>query len=612
MTLPSSPPPSHGDEPLLQPAYRRPRRRRSGLFILIVIIVAVVGFVALFMPFFSAPGVPSLCVLVLDVRGEVPERAEVDLSMLLGGTETDLVAAHAALSRASRDPRVVGLVLRVGFSFMGPGRVEEIRSLARRFRDSGKYVIAVLEGADTLGYSLALAADEIWLDRVADLHIVGLEMQAFFLAALLEKIGLKADLVRVGRYKGTYEQLSSAAPSQEFLEALDGNVDSLFDALVGAIAEARGLTADAVRSLIDAGPFSPERALEAKLVDRLVYRDEIAGLLAARGGGATSRAPVPIGVRRYLQGTRPGGFASIALVHVDGIIANEPDGSLSPVGAVASAERARRALKSARENPSVRAVVVRVNSPGGTLDGSEAIWRELSITKDVKPVVVSMGETAASGGYYIATAANRILAQPGTITGSIGIFGGKVIAADLLDKLGVQVATASRGARAGLFDLHREFSPEERAAMQRIVEEGYDRFITRVANGRDWDRARAESVAEGRVWTGAQALDNGLVDQLGGLVAAIAEAQKLAGLPQDGLEEPVLLPPVKTLFELLTDQGDRSTYVAGAIEVAERARRTTPGLDAVATGELLRILRAAAFLDGRSTMALLPWLLEVR
>ena len=585
---------------------RRSRKRRSGCFVFAVVAVAGLGLVGLFMPFFQSAVVPAGSVLVVDVRDALPEHSELDmLEQLFGVTGNDLVAVHAAVSRAARDPRVSGLLLRVGRPAIGLGRIEELRSLVERFRGTGKFVVSVLESADTRGYFLASAADEVYVDRIAGIDLLGLQAQAVFVGDVLGKVGLEADMVRVGRYKGAYEQLVGSEATPEFREALQATLDSLFSTVVEGIASGRGMSTDQVERLIDEGPLTPERALEANLVDGMLYRDEVLATLTK-----SHRGNVPlteVSVSGYLGASARLPERGVALVHVTGTIVDRQGNSLTPMGGIAGADRFRQAIRAAREDVNVAAVVVRVDSPGGTLSGSEAMWREMMLTKAVKPVVVSMGDVAASGGYYIATGAHRVVAQRGSITGSIGVFGGKFVLGGLLKKLGAHVETASRGAHAGLFDTHRSFNDEERQTVEKLLGEAYAQFLARVSTGREFGRERAESLAEGRVWTGQQALENGLVDVHGGLAVAIEEAQQLAGLGRNGLIEPVLFPAEKSLLDLFAGPEAGPGYLRSLRQLSSGSM--DGGAFALSIADALDRL---GIFDGGKPLALLPYVLRVR
>ena len=590
----------------------RSRRRRSGCFVFAIIAVGVLGLVGLFTPFFQTAVVPTGSVLVVDIRDELPERSELDmLEQLFGATSNDLVAVHAAIARAARDPRVSGLLLRVGRPAIGLGRIEELRSLIARFSETGKFVVSVLESADTRGYFLASAADEVWVDRIAGIDLLGLQAQAVFVGDVLGKIGLEADMVRVGKYKGAYEQLVGSEATPEFREALKATLDSLFVTLVDGIASGRGMESDQVERLIDEGPFTPERALEAELVDGILYRDELLSTLTQSHGDGSPLAEVSVSGYLGASGRLP--ERNIALVHVSGTIVDRQGHSMTPLEGLAGADRFRQAIRAAREDANVAAVVVRVDSPGGTLSGSEAMWREMMLTKAVKPVVVSMGDVAASGGYYIATAAHRVVAQRGSVTGSIGVFGGKFVLGGLLTKIGAHVETVSRGAHAELFDTYRTFNDEERRTVEKLLGEAYDQFLTRVSAGRGFAKEKAASLAEGRVWTGQQALENGLVDVLGGLAAAIEEAQQLAGLGRNGFIEPVLFPAKKSLLELLAAREAGPSYLRSIAKLS--GQLSVDSLDGGGSALALSIAEAfdrLGIFSGGKPLALLPYVLRIR
>ncbi|MBI4584578.1 MAG: signal peptide peptidase SppA [Planctomycetes bacterium] len=553
---------------------------------------------------FMVPEVPERAVLVLDLLDGVAERSKTQLAdYLFGGGEEDLVSISRALHRAEGDPRVKGLLLRVGAPEIGFGRVEELRAMLGRFKEKGRFVVSVLESPDTLGYFLAAAADTIYLERVSELSLVGLELQAYFIGESLRRYGIEADMLRVGEYKGAFEELTGSSASSKLKEALEANIEALYKTLIEAIAAARKLPEDRVRALIDSGPFSSERALKEGLVDQLVYRDEIPGLITARCGGAAAEE---LSVGDYVKRTSSFREGQIGLVHVQGLLVDRQGSGIHWLGRLAGADRVREALRAAREDSKIKAVIVRIDSPGGTLSAAEAIWREIRLTHDQKPVVASMGETAASGGYYIAAAADRALAHGGTITGSIGIFGGKLVVEDLLKEKKVAVETVSRGAHAEMEGFHRKFSEEERKVLEGLLKEGYQLFVQRVAEGRKKSFEEAERAAQGRVWTGREAMALGLIDGLGGLDESLKSACGLAGIDPAEAGEPVIFPPEKGLLELLSagEENSRMLRLAGA--------RSEGGILAIKPSEVLKSLEALGLTNGRHRLALLPLVFKVR
>ncbi len=550
------------------------------LAVLLALLLAGLSFLI-----FRGPSVPARTVLVVDLREAIPERTGEDILTLLGGPRIDLLGLRRVLRSAARDPRVLGVLIRVGGGSVDLVRGEEVAGLAQGLRRGGKFVVAFAEGPDGAGYLASTGADEVVLDASTELHLVGVSAQAVFLGDALRRLGIRLDLVRAGEYKGAFEQLTSGRPTPAFLQALSETVDSLHSTLVEEIAGARKLDPSRVRAAIDEGPFLPEAALEAKLIDRIAFHDELPGIIALRVGGA---GPEPFDAADYLASIgESGGGPRIAVVRLCGLLIDGPAAAV--LGETTSSQEVAEAFREIRRDDTIRGVVLRIDSPGGSLSASERIWREVSVTRQRKPVVASLGGAAASGGYYAACSADRIIARPGTITGSIGVFGGKLVLDGLLGTAEVHVEEVGRGRRAGMFDLTRPFTDDQRAALEKSIREAYRRFVDRVAVGRKRPFEETERLARGRVWTGRQALDNGLVDELGGLDEAVARVKALASIPPGEEVDLAPFPPRSTILDLL---GKRRTP---SLEGMER-------LDPRALERLL--LRCG--LDGRELLALSP------
>jgi protease-4 len=548
----------------------------------------------------SGPRVPPACVLCVDLRAELPEHRGDSVVEQLLGADLDVSGLHALLGRAALDPRVRGVFLRVGRAPCGFARVEEVRGLLDGFRRARKPVLALAEGPDSLGYLLATAADEVLLDRGSSVDLTGLRLTAFFVKNFLDRLGVRADLVRIGEYKGMYEQLTASSPSAEFHDAAGGLVEALFAVLVEEIARARGLRESRVRDLVDQAPIAPQVALEESLVDRLVWGDELAASLDAAFGAGVE----VLDATTYLKAVRRESPAAVrfALIHVQGMIVEGPGGWLPVVGHATGAVTVVRALEAAETDGSVAGVLLRIDSPGGSLAASERIWRQVDRTAAVKPVVAALGDQAASGAYYAACAADWLVARPGSFVGSIGVFGGKVVLDQFLAENGVRVASFSRGERAGMHDILRPYSPEERRALEEDLESRYRDFVARVAKGRRRTCEEVDRLARGRIWSGRQALEVGLVDELGGLDAALAKLRELSGL--DAGEEVALfeLPEPQSLWDLFRREPRRE------IVSAVRGAWSASQLD-----EWLRVLRQeTGILSGTTAFALEALFTQVR
>jgi len=460
---------------------------------------------------------------------------------VFGGTAHDpLEQTLAALRRLSRDPRVDAVVFKSGGISLGLGRAEELRQGIEGLRRAGKKVLFYLESAGDLEYSVATSADRIYSAPQAILLVNGFAATALFAAAGLDKLGVKAEFFRVGAYKNAPDLFTRSGMSGEQREVENSLLDDLFGRYVKAISEQRHLEVAKVRSLLDKGIVSPSQALQAGLVDGLLYPDQLeeeASKVLGHKEALVKTSVEPEDVRDVRWGLR----RKIEVIRVEGDIVRG-EGVRDPFGAVdvAGSDAIARRIRQAADDPQVAAIVVRIDSPGGDATASDLIWRELvrARKEKKKPVIASMGDTAASGGYYVAVGADTILAEPSTITGSIGVFLGHFDASALFDKLGLQFTTVKRGVSADIFNPDRGLSDEERKTLQAWVDESYDTFLDRVAQARNMQKPEVDEIARGRVWTGAQALERKLIDRFGSLGDAIATAKVRAGaLDADVVDE---------------------------------------------------------------------------
>ncbi len=526
--------------------------------------------------------------LSLDLAGEIPEEPASGLSGLFETRPPSLRGLVEAVDRAARDPDVKGLLLRVDSVDAGWARVAELRDALVRFRRSGKPSWAHLEFAGNKEYYLATGCAKIAAAPTAMLDVSGLAAEVTFFKGALDKLGVAAQFEGVGKYKNAPNQFTETGFTEPHREQMEALVDSLFESYVRGVAEARGLPVDRVRRLVDEGPFDGPRAKAAGLVDELLYRDQVEG----RAGGARR-----VTASRYLKGVRGITFDSrpkLALVYAVGTILPGESQSGPFGGGLVGSDTIIRGMRQAAQDDRVRAIVLRVDSPGGSGSASDAVWREVSLARRSKPVVVSMGDYAASGGYYISMNADAIVAQPGTITGSIGVFSGKFSMRGLYAKLGISEGVVQRGRFARLFSSSEPWSDEERARVRSLNRAFYATFVAKAAEGRHRTPEQIEAVAQGRVWTGEEALHAGLVDALGGLDAAVSIARDKAHLPRGQDVNLVVLPEHKGFFELLLERQDDDI----AVRMLE--------LRGVA------LLRWAAVLGGCGPIARLPFELAVR
>ena len=500
------------------------------LLLTLAILVAAVGILV------SRGGgaLPGEKILTLTLDRPVHDYQETpSFSWIRRGSPQSMADLWAGLARARNDPQVVGLSVYLRNARFGFGKAQELRYLLESFQESERFVNCFLETAGegtngTLAYFLVSACDHITLAPLGDINLVGLFSDAYFLKGTLDKLKIETDLSHAGQYKSAAEQFTNTAHSPAAEEALSSVLDDLFDQIVTAIAEDRDLTVETVRDLIDRAPFTADEALQEGLVDSLGYPDEYEDSLSE----LFSEEPRLVALSDYAPPGIPLAASRVAVVFTQGTIVRGSNGT-DPWSQqrFAGSETLGAILRELADDPGVPAVILRVDSPGGSALASDLMLREVIRLAERKPLVVSMSDVAASGGYYIASMATGIVAEPTTITGSIGVVGGKFVLRRFQeDLLGITHDTLARGANADFFSSLDHFSPEQAQHYERLMGRIYDAFVGHVAEGREMTRAAVEAVAQGRIWTGRQALENGLVDQLGGLDVALDLARQQAGL----------------------------------------------------------------------------------
>lgn len=567
--VPETPP---AEPPAAKPAGKK--KRSWGLWIAGGIVL--VGMGSCLTSIFGAlpPPVEDLTVLELDLRGPLPERASSSpLDLAFRGTGPTLRDVTDALDRAASDGRVAGVVARLGAGGLGLATTQELRDAVARFRASGKPALAWADSFGGIvpgngGYYLATAFDEVWLSPVGEVGLVGLSAEVPFLAGALEKLGVTPELEARHEhktYKNLFTETGLTEPHREQLTAI---LRSQQAQLIAGVAAGRGLAPEKVSALLAEAPFPAERAKELGLVDRVGYRDEVLARVDERVGGEGKR----LFPRPYLErASRPHETGPVvALIYASGTV--QTSGTVSPLtgGEVLASDVVSRHLRAAVADDEVRAILLRVDSPGGSHIASDVLRREIERARAAgKPVVVSMGNVAGSGGYMIAMAADRIVAQPGTLTGSIGVVGGKLVPKELFDKLGITFEQIELAPRAGMASVARGFDEDERVAFEASLDRIYADFVAKAAAARGVAVAELEPYARGRVWTGAAAKERGLVDELGGVHAALGLVRELAGLAPDADVELRLLPrkrePVQALLAALDNRGRENSDSASAV-----------------------------------------------
>ena len=472
--------------------------------------------------------------LVVELSGS-PEELRGPFSPFGQRPSPSLFELLEILDTARRDPQVDGVLLRISGPLHGISRVSSLRRAVEVFRDAGKPVAVYAETLEAESLLLASAAAAIWLPETGNVFLVGLRLESMFLRGVLERLDLKPEVVRIGRYKSAAERLTRDAMSPENREQLEALADDLYDELVAGIADGRGLSLSKVRELIDNGPYGARAAVAAGLADACLYPDEIDRALEALTPVPPSERPGPRRVRRIdssVYAAMRVGVAGPLFAHVPRIAYVVASGAIGrgagPRGI--RSDRYRELFDALARDPGVRGVVLRVDSGGGDALASDLLWRAISLVTREKPVVVSMGDIVASGGYYMAAAADEVLAEPGSVTGSIGVVGGKLNVEGLYRRVGISKQGVERGARAGLLSESRGFTPDERRAVKHEMAELYGMFVDRVAEGRGLTRDEIERVAQGRIWSGARAQKVGLVDTLGGPLEALRAVRCRAGL----------------------------------------------------------------------------------
>ena len=524
--------------------------RGARIVLSIVIVVALFSVAAvagLVMVATRGPEVPDGAVLWLRLPAALAEQQPEDLISQLGGPRPTLGSVVGTLRMAAADDRIRAVVLAPSPQPLPWGTVQEIRGAVEAFRESGKRIVAYLEYGGSQPYYLAAACDEVFLAPTSTLDLVGVTWTELFARDALDKIGAYPDMLHAGDFKTAANIYTEQTFTPEHREMAEALARDYFDQLALGIARGRGMLLADLRALIDDGPFLPADALARGLVDGLLYEDELLDRLA-EGDEPAERLSLADYRRVDPASLGLGNGPRLAVVYVVGAITHGNSGA-----GTAGAATLMEAVRAAREDEGIEAIVLRVNSPGGGAVASDLIWRELVLAGEDKPLVVSMSDLAASGGYYVAMPADVIVAQPGTLTGSIGVVGGKLALGGAFDKLGVTVEEVSAGRMAGINSIVNPYSDAGRERVQQIIDAFYEEFLARAAEGRGMTRDAVHAVAQGRVWTGRQARDHGLIDELGGMDAAVAAAKRLAGIEAGAEVTLVQYPRPRTFFETLSE-----------------------------------------------------------
>jgi len=499
-------------------------------------------------------------ILSVDLTKGLAEGAGEDhLLRLLVGPEPTLRDVLGGIETASDDPRVKGLLARVGDDELGLGKIQELRDAIAAFRAKGKFAVAFADsfgefGPGTRPYYLATAFDEIWLQPMGNVGLTGLYTEIPFFKGTLDLLGIAPEFDHREEFKTAMNSLTETAMTAPHREEVDALLASIAGQVVRGIAAGRKLTETEVRDAIDRGPLLADEARQAKLVDRLGYRDELIADARSRAGPGAELTSLTTYLDRAGRPHQQG--ATIALIYGSGLIQRAAS-SANPLvqSEVMAATEIGRAFRAAVRDAAVRAIIFRIDSPGGSVVASETIWREVMRARERgKPVIVSMGDVAGSGGYYVAAPADKIVAEPATLTGSIGVLAGKLVVSDLFRKIGISSDSAQVGANAAMYSSTSEFSARAHSRLEAFLDDTYKGFKDHVATGRHMTQEAVEEVAKGRVWSGEDAKARGLVDALGGTAVALRLAREAAKLAPDAAVKLTVFPREKEALEIVLDR----------------------------------------------------------
>ena len=520
-----------------------------------IVIIVLFVFVILIIWAASKPGVrvASNSVLVIDAAGQIEEQRVPDFFSAFNGTVPVLHDYLDALDNARTDPRITGLVVRIAPLETGWAKLEEIRNHLLAFRASGKPSICYLgyDGIQNQEYYLASACQQIWLVPTTPVSIRGMMAEAVFVRGTLDKLKIVPEYYHIAEFKTAGNTFTEKKFTPAHKEEVESLLHSVYEQYLGDTSKARGMSRDEFEAILNRGPLATGDALASKVVDKLGYWDQVQDFFKRRAGGWN-----PISLNSYRTSLNAPNFAlqKIAIVYASGLIVSGSSGTTPAGGSIMGGDSVAADIRKARMDSSIKAIVLRVDSGGGSVVGSEVIRREVELAHEVKPVVVSMSDVAASGGYWIASPADKIVADPNTITGSIGVLIGKLNVSGLFNLLGVSTDYVATSDNATLFSAQQNFTPAQRDYIEKSLHETYDEFTKGVAAGRKMSVEAVDKVGKGRVWSGAQAKDLGLVDELGGTDHAIEVAKRLAHIPASDSVRIVRLPEEKNFFQQLLER----------------------------------------------------------
>ncbi|CAN5543209.1 signal peptide peptidase SppA [soil metagenome] len=583
-----------------------------GGILLAVLLVAVIG-IALIASSMGKPDVPENSVLVLSVTGDLPDYAPEDSTAKLFGInqKQSFTSLLTQLRKAKVDSRIGAVMLDIDFPAIGWGKADELRDAIKDFRTSGKPIYAYMELGTNREYYIATSAEKIFLPPSGDLYIQGFAAQAQFYRGSLDKLGIEPQFLKIGKYKNAPDQYTEKQMTDGQREVINAVLDDYFARITNAIAETRKKSPDDVKAIIDNAPYNATAAKQQGLIDETFYKEQVYNELKTRLGykeddkirtiSGTDYREVPSDSLGLNTGER------IAVIYASGAITGGSSNRSPFGGENVGSDTMVKAINDAAEDKSIKAIVLRVDSPGGSALASDLMWYALENAKAKKPVVVSMSDVAASGGYYIACNANKIVAEPSTVTGSIGVFMGKPVMKGFYDWIGVTNEYITRGKNAGLFREDVKWEGDELKKMQESVNNIYfTNFVPKVAKGRGKTDEEINTIGQGRVWTGNQAKQNGLIDEFGGLERAIEIAKELANLPADKDVRRVNFPEPRPFFE---------TLLNGGASAETQEQKTQEAMINALPEDVRKTLRYASMLDQMKcgeAMMMLPYELEIK
>jgi len=517
------------------------------IFIAVMISAAALAFTSLLIG--REPPIAGNSTLLLKLSGDLEENDPGGVIGQFFEAPPSVRSVVETLRKAKVDKRVTSLVVRPGGAAALWGKVQEVRDAITDFRTSGKPAIAFIEYGGEQEFYLASACDKVFLAPTASLDLTGMASYELFLRGTLDKIGAYPDVLHVGEFifaGNAFTEKGFTPSHREMAESLNND---LYEQLVRGLAEGRHKTPAEMRVLIDHGPYQPEDAIRAGLIDDVAYEDELDDKAPlGRDGGRVKFLSMSDYRKVSAVSLGLGRGPRIAVIYAVGMITS---GESDPMGGSVGSDTLIDNLRKVRADDSIKAVVLRVDSPGGSAIASDLIWREVFLTREKKPLIASMSDVAASGGYYISMPAHSIVAQPATLTGSIGVVMVKFAIGGTLNKLGVNLDRVTAGRWADLYAPDRPFTPEERQRIEQSLQATYESFVEKAASGRNTTPEKIDAVAQGRVWTGAQAKQIGLVDELGGLDRALVLAKRRAKIDEKAEVELVIYPQRKTFYELV-------------------------------------------------------------